>query len=155
MRDFKENQTFPLSFYGNEYAVSIVVNSYANNGNLAVGLVSQDEDGYNEPFADVTVNIADLPPYHAALDTNNMSGIGSFVEKEGLARPTGNYLNSGFCHFPVYEFDKDALQKLCPSGLEDYVRGLASSAEYQPTSLVDDFREATGIEPVVFDLNQG
>ncbi len=152
MRDFKENQTFQLPFYGNEYAVSVVVNSYVNNGNLFVGLVSTDEEGDIEPFGDVTVNISDLPPYHAALDTNNMSGIESFVEREGLAQPSGECLRSGYCQYPVYEFDREALQKLHPSGFDDYQRGIAAGTEHQLTSLVEDFKAATGVEPVVFDL---
>lgn len=88
MSGFQENQVFMLPFLGQEYPVSVRVSSYLHNRNLFVGLTT-DEDGYTEPFADMTVNISGLPPYYAALDTNNLPGATTFVERESLGKPTG------------------------------------------------------------------
>ena len=75
--------------------------SYAQNGNLAV--LSYEENG--EPFADVTVNFYFLEPGCAFIDTNNFPEIGNILEQEGIATPLNQYKRSGYCDYPLYEFN--------------------------------------------------
>ena len=102
--------------------VQLTVNSYNNNRSLYVGLTTT-EDGFPEPFGNVTVNLTtSVPAYCAFVDTNNMPELEDFLVKNGIAEFTGLSQQSGFCQFPLYLFDAEKLRELCPDGMADYER---------------------------------
>lgn len=155
MSQFKENQMFQFpTFRGHTSTVTVRVNSYLHNKNLYVGLTLH-EDGYPEPFGDMSVNIDDLPPFSAALDTNNLPHVAEFVEREGLAKPTGINLSSGYCQYPVYQFDPEALRALDPGGCAQYEREVVSTQKHESADLAKEIEEMTGSEVTVIDLNMG
>lgn len=71
---------------------------YCDNENLAIIAV---ED--YEVYGNLTVNINKLPYGLAAIDTNNFPNA-EHVAKELGGIPTEEYLASGFCTYPVYDF---------------------------------------------------
>ena len=100
-------KTYTLRTEYANYNVVIRKTQYANNGNLALLLETPD----GEPVANLTVNLPDeiLASNCAYLDTNNLPEAEWFVQSNGLAKPTGEYGNSGYCSYPLYEFDLDKL----------------------------------------------
>lgn len=81
--------------------------TYNNNGNLAV--IAFEDDG--EQYGVLTVNIDILMPGFATLDTNNFPNAEEIAKSLG-AVPTGQYLNSGFCQYPLYDFNSVELEEL-------------------------------------------
>jgi hypothetical protein len=81
-----------------------------NNATLAVQMYS-DSDGSWEPYAVITVNLdchtnrRTQSDTRAYLDTNNCPGIAEFLEKNGIAKFAGQFAQSGYCTYPLYEFD--------------------------------------------------
>ena len=73
---------------------------YQNNGNLAV--IAFEDDG--EEYGTLTVNIIPMEEdCFACLDTNNWPDAEKVAYDLG-ARPTGEYVQSGFCRYPIYNF---------------------------------------------------
>lgn len=93
--------------YGESYNCSLLISEYEQNNNMAIMLI--EETG--EPFADVTVNLEPLAPGFAYLDTNGLKGVDDIVNKYKIAKPTGITRKSGWCEYPLYEFDLDELRK--------------------------------------------
>ena len=61
-----------LNSYGQIYAVAFGVEQYAENGNLALEMSYKNEDGFDEPFTMLTVNLSEkCPPGCAYVDTND------------------------------------------------------------------------------------
>ena len=77
------------------------------NGNLAI--IAFEDDG--EEYGVLTVNINILMPGFATLDTNNFPNAEEVAKSLG-AVPTGQYLNSGFCRYPLYDFNSVELEEL-------------------------------------------
>lgn len=82
-----------------------------NNGTLAIQMLSYEEHEGWGPYAVITKNI---DPYtgdnlqsdtRAFLDTNNCKGIEAFVVENDLATPLGISARSGYCTYPLYEFN--------------------------------------------------
>lgn len=91
------------------YEVNLHKTSYRNNGNLAITLDSPTEG----PFATLTVNLNEkLPSNMAYVDVNNCPWAPKFIAEYELGKPTGSYRPSGFCVYPLYEFDQDALAEI-------------------------------------------
>ena len=90
-----------IETHGRKRRICFLTTSYAQNGNLAV--LSYEENG--EPFADVTVNFYFLEPGCAFIDANNFPEIGNILEQEGIATPLNQYKRSGYCDYPLYEFN--------------------------------------------------
>lgn len=106
--------------FGTTEQVQLTVNTYMNNKSLYVGLTTV-EDGFPEPYGDVTVNLIDsVPSYCAFVDTNNMPEVEDFLVKNRIAECTGLEQKSGFCSFPLYLFDAEKLRELCPDGMAAY-----------------------------------
>ena len=114
--------------YGETYQISrIELNRYKVDNTLAIQLYCTDpDDGFEEPFATLTVCLDlthqnyddptdredDLARNNISfLDTNNCSWGEDFVEKYKLGVPTGRYLRSGFCEYPLYEWNLEELKK--------------------------------------------
>ena len=80
--------------------MTFVKSKYQNNGNLAV--IAFEDNG--ECYGNLTVNIVPMEEdCFACLDTNNFPNAEKVAYDLG-ARPTGDYVYSGFCKYPVYNF---------------------------------------------------
>lgn len=101
-------KTYELEFYGEKYNLIVKTSRYTNNDSLAVLL--ETEEG--EPFATVTVNIMNgvASEEYQYIDTNNCSWAPKFIEDNGLGTPTGIMGFSGFCQYPLYRFNLEALK---------------------------------------------
>ena len=105
---------------GDELAAKIEINRYLSNGCIYIGLLTK-EDGYWEPYGNITVNLCEgAPDYCGYLDTNNMSEIERFIKENGIGEFTGWKQRSGFCSYPLYKFDPEKLRELCPKGMAEY-----------------------------------
>lgn len=88
------------------YEVNISRSTYRNNGNLAIILDSPTEG----PFATLSVNLYDrLPKNQAYVDTNNCPWAIDFIREYELGKFTGITGRSGYCTYPLYEFDLSKL----------------------------------------------
>lgn len=99
-------KTFNIRFYGDNYKVYPYIGTYRNN---RLAIVLYETNG--EAFAHLTVNLVNeqCPADCAYLDTNNFPQGEEFVKKNHLATFTGHYGHSGYCTYPLYRFDMDAL----------------------------------------------
>lgn len=122
--------------FGTTENVSLTVNTYANNKSLYVGMTTE-KDGSPEFYGNVTVNLlAEVPPYCAFVDTNNMPELEDFLVKNDIAEFTGLVERSGFCCYPLYLFDPDKMHELCPDGMAAYEQenGLGKKPEKKEKS---------------------
>lgn len=108
--------------------MELQISRYLNTGGIYVGLFTMEEN-FPEPYGDITVNLGTVPDYCGFLDVNNLPGIAEFVEKNDLARPLNILLPSGFCCYPLYEFNKEKLRELCPEGMKEYEQAVAKARE--------------------------
>ena len=98
------NQFYPVRSYGKTYEVNLVRKTYLHPRTLCVQTYTKE----GEPFATLTVNLCSKlqSPTHAFVDTNNCPWAEQFLVSNGLAWPVQNIRrNSGFCSYPLYEFD--------------------------------------------------
>lgn len=137
-----ENQFIYHSPFGDR-PIKLAVSSYnANPLSLAITFTSL-EDGL--PFGTGTVNIGSytgnaslLGPYCAYVDTNNLPDIEAFLKENHLAEPYIRfgeqvYGFSGFCSYPLYQFERDLLMDLDPEGTaayeKDYIQAFIEEQE--------------------------
>ena len=103
-----------LKKYGKNHPMTFELNNYLDNGSLYVGLLT-NEEGYPEPWQNLTVNLDAsrfCKPNCAYIDTNNNGvGIIDWLEENGLGQETGRIGMSGFCAYPEFEFNMEALEK--------------------------------------------
>ena len=122
--------------FGTTENVTLTVNTYVDNNSLYVGMATA-EDGFPEPYGDVTVNLlSSVPPYCAFVDTNNMPELEDFLVKNGIAEFTGLMQKSGYCSYPLYQFNVEKMRGLCPDGMAAYeqVNGLDKKPEKKEKS---------------------
>ena len=101
-----------MHFYGKIYDVAFGVERYAENDNLALEMVFRNEDGFDEPFTMLTVNLSQqCAPNCAYVDTNDNPWAEAFIAKYQLGHPTGRTRRSGFCEYPEYEFDMKKIEQ--------------------------------------------
>lgn len=89
--------------------VTVRFTKYSNNQSLTVQLVCARSPW--PVFATATVNLdkTDVQDEnHAFLDINNYPWVEKFLLDNGIAKSTGITGHSGYCHYPLYEFDKEA-----------------------------------------------
>lgn len=94
--------------YFGEYEVEMERSTYFNNKSLAIQLTCIDEEyGFKEPFAMLTVNLDDgmANDEYAYVDTNNCPWAEEFIEENNLGSPTGIMGFSGYCAYPLYRFN--------------------------------------------------
>lgn len=93
--------------WGQSYRVKMAVDQYVTNKNLALPMWC--EDG---PFATLTVNLNEkLPGNQAYVDVNNCPWASEFIAVNGIGRFTGKIGFSGWCEYPLYEFDLDKIKE--------------------------------------------
>ena len=110
-------KTLTLNAWGTAHQISFRLSNYAENNNLYVGLICYD-DGYPEPWSDLTVNLSVKCAENCAfIDTNNNGkSILEWLVLNELATPTGRTCQSGFCIYPEMKFDMDELMKYTTKG---------------------------------------
>lgn len=113
-----------LTGYDEVERVRLVVGTYQYENNLYVGLeYFEPEIGTFDFYGDITVNINALPPFCAAIDTNNnnASRILDFLEGNNLASKTPFVQASGFCVYPVMKFNPTPLLQADPERTVEYM----------------------------------
>jgi hypothetical protein len=90
------------------YSLRLVTENYRDNGSLAIVAMEG-----NEEFAVITVNLpySEADETHAYIDTNNCPWAEKMLTENGFAKPTGDYGFSGWCQYPLYEFDLTKFSK--------------------------------------------
>lgn len=100
--------------YGRNYPMTFELANYAENASLYVGLIT-NEKGYPEPWSGLTVNLNEsrrCKPNCAYIDTNNNGNeILDWLETNGLGKQTGKVAASGWCWYPEFEFNMEALME--------------------------------------------
>ena len=98
--------------YGSEHPITLNLSQYSNNRNLYVGLLTH-EDGFPEPWSNLTVNLGiNCKGNCAFIDINNNGKeIVSWLVENNLGKLTGRTQISGYCTYPEFEFDLDELNK--------------------------------------------
>lgn len=98
MDNEKKQVTYNSSITG-ETQVTFDIQQYMNNRAMFIGLMC-NEDGYEEPFGDVTVNLSVAAPnYCGYLNVNDMPDIEKFITDNDLGEFTGFTQRSGFCEY--------------------------------------------------------
>lgn len=94
--------------YDNE-RVTLSAEKYTKNNTLAVVMHYEDMDGDDV----ITVNIPGGPQGDtlAFVDTNNMPDIVKWLTENGIAWETGIVGRSGYCAYPLMEFDLDSFNE--------------------------------------------
>lgn len=87
---------------------------------LAIQLYSYDEEGFREPYATLTVNFGEFFSIKncAYIDTNNNSFTAQLLDK-GFCTDTKLTKHSGFCVYPLWQFDEAFLRSIDVHGLYD------------------------------------
>ena len=101
-------EMYPVHTRFGDHEVLAYRNTYYGNGNLCIQLFTEIE-----PFATLTVNLNSyketMPANMAYVDTNNCPWAEQFIAENKLGKATGKYKSSGFCTYPLYEFDLSKL----------------------------------------------
>lgn len=88
-------------------------NEYSNNKHIALSVWC--EDG---PFANITVNLPETkrhPKNFGFVDNNNFPQAIELIKELGIGKFAGEYAHSGWCAYPLYEFDLDKITE-CTEG---------------------------------------
>lgn len=91
------------------------VSRYSNNDHIAISVWSESEG----PFSGLTVNLRETiryPKNFGYVDTNNFPGAEELIERLGIGKWTGGLFSSGFCTYPLYEFDEKAIERWTTKG---------------------------------------
>jgi len=101
-----------LRKYGSNHPMTFQLANYAENGNLYVGLFT-NEDGYAEPWQNLTVNLSvKCADDCAFIDTNNNGDeIITWLVSNNLGKPTGKNRASGWCVYPEFKFNMEEIVK--------------------------------------------
>ena len=105
----KHLKYFNLNYYGETYRVYIEATKYMDNGTLALCMFTDE----GEPFCNLTTNIMDSNLFAnsttAFVDTNNCPWAEQFIVDNKLGKALGYSGASGFCRYPLYEFNLEKL----------------------------------------------
>lgn len=117
-------KTFDLELFGTIHKIQLCVSAYCDNGSLAI-VMNDWASGEEEPWNVLTVNLDSACPMDCAyIDTNNNGEeILPWIDRHGLAAPTGRYGYSSYCRYPEYRFRSEILQALDPDGYAAYLQG--------------------------------
>lgn len=98
--------------YGKAHPITFNIGKYSSNGNLHVGMITF-EDGYPEPWSNLTVNLGVPCKANCAfIDVNNNGlAIMEWLTDNHLGRILPREIASGFCIYPEFEFDMERLME--------------------------------------------
>ena len=109
------DQTYTIKDCDSEIDVRLGYGVYAENDSLAVLLFCQsdmlsadNESEFDDIYGVITVNLNDsstLDYNEQFVDENNYPEIGSWLEKNKLAKRTGRQEKNGYSVYNVYKFD--------------------------------------------------
>ena len=106
---------FKSPWVDKEYNIGLELVQYADNGNLAIVMKSYTDDGfYDGDFnAKLTVNLGNkLPRNQGYVDTNNLGmDVCDWIFDNHLGKCLPIFERSGFCVYPLFEFDMEELKK--------------------------------------------
>lgn len=109
--------------------VTLVIGRYVKNGSLYVGLRKKPDEYGDDFFGDITVNLTGTVPVHCAyVDTNNLSGVLPFLKQYNLATPLPFVGTSGYCTYPLFQFDMEKLREYAPEDVETYLKAPLNKA---------------------------
>ena len=130
----KQDYHYNSPYNGEKLDVRLEALTYGHNGTLAISMVchtrsimeieeltrmgmSWEAADEMEDYATLTVNLEGsdrLPLNVQFIDENNLPGIGDWLEKNGIAQPTGLKARSGWCEYPAYAFNlpKEKLEEV-------------------------------------------
>jgi hypothetical protein len=98
----------------------LVADTYANNGTLAIIVMEVMPDGSEEQFDVITTNIMESDLLEgdnlAFIDTNNCSWAEKMLKQHKFAKDTGDWGHSGWCSYPLYEFNLDKFVEVAEEG---------------------------------------
>lgn len=103
--------TYPIKFDGKIRHVYLVAETYVHPRTLCVKMYTDA----HYPFATITVNLmGKFQSFSRAyIDTNNCPWAPKFLVDNGIALPVQNATSrSGYCIYPLFEFDISKLVKL-------------------------------------------
>ena len=104
-----------LNMWGEDHALQFVKANYQNNGNLAIQVLSHNEEyDFWDIWCSLTVNLPGfmLDENEAFLDTNNCSKeIIDWIFKNKYAKKIGQR-QSDFCTYPLVEFSKAFMEMI-------------------------------------------
>ena len=88
------------------------VDKYVADDSLAIEIITVD-DGFEEPLARITVCLNDTSLRNtnkSYVDINNCPWALDFISEYGLGEDTDMYGISGYCTYPLVEFNIDVLK---------------------------------------------
>ena len=111
-------KTYTLNLYGRDHKIALRKSHYANNNTIAIFMVEINENGYEEPWSNLTVNISDSDilaneSLYAFIDTNhNGEEITKWLVKNKIATNAGVLGFSGFCSYPLFRFEPKVISEM-------------------------------------------
>ena len=98
--------------WGRWYEGVISIGQYIKPKNVQLQLWTKDEEfGFLEPYATMTVNFNQLEDGYAYLDTNNFPQVEEIFEEYNLGTYTEMDKMSGFCFYPLYKLNMEEIRK--------------------------------------------
>lgn len=106
-KPFKHIIKYPWECEGTEHTLVLSKEEYDNNGTLAIVVLEINSAGEEEYFDTITTNIpwGSADESHAYIDTNNCSWAEKMLKQHRFAKDTYNVIGSGYCKYPLYEFN--------------------------------------------------
>lgn len=110
-------KTYKLEKYGETYEIALLKGKYANNDTLAIEMVVVENGEIVEEWNMLTTNIGESNMFAndtmAFVDTNNNGNeIIKWLTKNKIAKKTDIYGRSGFCSYPLIEFNEKVLNEM-------------------------------------------
>lgn len=108
--------------------VRLVLNSYADNDNLYVGLEKHPDGNPElwEAYTDITINCNSLPPFYAYVDSRDCNKYApDFLVHNRIAEPTGLEYHG----FRMFRFDPERLKELVPEQFKSISKSLPPQNE--------------------------
>lgn len=101
----KNHKVFTLNTEFGNYEVICTEDRYDAFDNLAVEVLTVKNGEVTGSFAMLTVNVVPMGDAYTCVDTNNDPWAVDFIRENNLAKPIGSNATSGYCSYPIYEFD--------------------------------------------------
>ena len=110
-------KSYTYRFMDKDYNLGFFFDRYVSTGNLYVGLINLDND--DDPyFCDLTVNLAGLLPFYAAIDDELDGSMCDWLEGIGAGRSCDRMMRSNYGEYPLFEFDPEFMKDANPESYE-------------------------------------